>query len=140
VAKSGSVRICYLKPYFRKHRLNIKVLHLKSPDSDTGEDLAEEVRKCHIPDFSNWKNHDDFEAAFVRLEKDLCANIGRLREILCVAPASGGFNSASRRIGLAGRRQEWVIPEKTNFFHQWFRARRPKRPARRGRYLIFSVF
>jgi hypothetical protein len=40
-------------------------------DSDTGEDLAEEVRKYHIPDFSNWKNHDAFEAAFARLEKDL---------------------------------------------------------------------
>jgi hypothetical protein len=25
-------------------------------DSDTGEDLAEEVRKYHIPDFTNWKN------------------------------------------------------------------------------------
>jgi hypothetical protein len=40
-------------------------------DSDTGEDLAEEVRKYHIPDFSNWKNHDAFERAFARLEKDL---------------------------------------------------------------------
>jgi hypothetical protein len=39
------------------------------PDSDTGEDLAEEVRKYHIPDFSNWKNHDAFERAFARLEK-----------------------------------------------------------------------
>ena len=40
-------------------------------DSDSGEDLAEEVRKYHIPDFSNWKNHDAFERAFARLEKDL---------------------------------------------------------------------
>jgi hypothetical protein len=60
-------------------------------DSDTGEDsafigfrrdkLAEEVRKYHLPDFSNWKNHDVFERAFApppfhfgatsRLEKDL---------------------------------------------------------------------
>jgi hypothetical protein len=44
-------------------------------DSDTGEDLAEEVRKYHIPDFSNWKNHDAFEAAFARLEKDLRAHL-----------------------------------------------------------------
>jgi hypothetical protein len=36
-----------------------------------GEALAEEVRKYHIPDFSNWKNHDAFERAFARLEKDL---------------------------------------------------------------------
>jgi hypothetical protein len=32
---------------------------------------AREVRKYHIPDFSNWKNHDAFERAFARLEKDL---------------------------------------------------------------------
>ena len=38
---------------------------------NTGEDLAEEVRKYHIPDFSCWKNHDAFETAFARLEKDL---------------------------------------------------------------------
>ena len=46
-------------------------------DSDTGEDLAEEVRKYHIPDFSNWKNHDAFERAFTRLEKDLRTSIGK---------------------------------------------------------------
>jgi hypothetical protein len=28
--------------------------------------LAEEVRKYHIPDFSNWKNHDAFEKAFAQ--------------------------------------------------------------------------
>ena len=36
-----------------------------------GENLAEAVRKYHIPDFSHWKNHAAFEAAFARLEKDL---------------------------------------------------------------------
>ena len=46
-------------------------------DSDTREALAEEVRKYHIPDFSNWKNHDAFEAAFARLEKDLRASLGK---------------------------------------------------------------
>jgi hypothetical protein len=50
-------------------------------DSDTGEDLAEEVRKYHIPDFLNWKNRAAFARAFAppafhfgatsRLEKDL---------------------------------------------------------------------
>jgi hypothetical protein len=39
--------------------------------SATGEDLAEAVRNYHLPDFSHWKNHAAFEAAFVRLEKDL---------------------------------------------------------------------
>jgi hypothetical protein len=42
-------------------------------DSLTGKDLAEEVRQYFIPDFSNWKNHDQFEAAFARLLKDLRA-------------------------------------------------------------------
>ena len=42
------------------------------PDS-SGEDLAEEVRKFFIPDFSNWKDHDSFESAFARLLRDLKA-------------------------------------------------------------------
>jgi hypothetical protein len=46
-------------------------------DSDTGEDLAEAVRKYHIPDFSNWKNPAAFERAFARLEKDLRTSIGK---------------------------------------------------------------
>jgi hypothetical protein len=43
-------------------------------DSTTGEDLAEEVRGYYIPDFSNWKIHDDFEQAFARLLADLKAS------------------------------------------------------------------
>jgi uncharacterized protein YjbI with pentapeptide repeats len=43
-------------------------------DHDSGLDLAEEVRKFHIPDFSNWKSHDDFERAFARLYDDLKAS------------------------------------------------------------------
>jgi hypothetical protein len=55
--------------------------------SDPGEDLADQpslcfgasraVRNYHIPDFSNWKNHDAFEVAFARLEKDLRMSIGK---------------------------------------------------------------
>jgi hypothetical protein len=37
--------------------------------------LAEVVRKYHIPDFSNWKNHAAFESAFARLEKDFRTSI-----------------------------------------------------------------
>ena len=33
--------------------------------------LAEEVRQYFIPDFSRWKEHDAFEAAFTRLLRDL---------------------------------------------------------------------
>ena len=39
-------------------------------DADTGEDLAEKIREDHIPDFSNWKNHDALESAFADLHRD----------------------------------------------------------------------
>jgi hypothetical protein len=42
-------------------------------DADSGKDLALELREYFIPDFSNWKDHDQFEAAFSRLLKDLRA-------------------------------------------------------------------
>jgi hypothetical protein len=42
-------------------------------DGRTGVDLAEELRQYFIPDFSHWKEHDQFEAAFARLLKDLKA-------------------------------------------------------------------
>jgi hypothetical protein len=40
-------------------------------DSDTGEDLAEKAREYHIPNFSNWKDEDEFEKAFADLMRDL---------------------------------------------------------------------
>lgn len=43
-------------------------------DTDLGIDLAVEVRKYFIPDFTNWKDHDHFEAAFKRLHADLKAS------------------------------------------------------------------
>jgi len=46
-------------------------------DSDTGEDLAVEVRNYHLTDFSNWKNPAAFERAFARLEKDLRSSVGK---------------------------------------------------------------
>jgi hypothetical protein len=42
-------------------------------DSDTGLDLAREVRSYFIPDFAFWKDHDAFEASVTRLIKDLRA-------------------------------------------------------------------
>jgi uncharacterized protein YjbI with pentapeptide repeats len=42
-------------------------------DADSGKDLAVEVREYFIPDFSNWKNHDEFESAFEKLVEDLRA-------------------------------------------------------------------
>ncbi|HEX8118576.1 MAG TPA: toll/interleukin-1 receptor domain-containing protein, partial [Pyrinomonadaceae bacterium] len=46
-------------------------------DADSGKDLAKEVREYFIPDFSNWKDHDDFEKAFERLLRDLRAEEAR---------------------------------------------------------------
>jgi hypothetical protein len=43
-------------------------------DADFGKDLAVEVREYFIPDFYNWKSHDDFEAAFAKLLRDLRAS------------------------------------------------------------------
>jgi hypothetical protein len=43
-------------------------------DSESGVDLAETVREYHIPDFSNWKEHDAFEAAFAKLADDLASS------------------------------------------------------------------
>lgn len=42
-------------------------------DADSGDDLAAEIREYFIPDFSNWKNHDVFEATFKKLLRDLKA-------------------------------------------------------------------
>jgi hypothetical protein len=43
-------------------------------DADHGKDLAVEVREYYIPDFLNWKNHDEFEKSFARLYADLKAS------------------------------------------------------------------
>ncbi len=45
----------------------------KCSDPTTGKDLGREIRKYFIPDFSNWKEHDPYQAAFQRLVKDLKA-------------------------------------------------------------------
>jgi TIR domain/Pentapeptide repeats (8 copies) len=47
------------------------------PDSDSGRDMAREVREYFVPDFSHWEEHDAFEAAFSRLLRDLRATAAR---------------------------------------------------------------
>jgi hypothetical protein len=42
-------------------------------DADTGKDLAVRIREYFIPDFTEWRDHDAFEAAFARLIRDLKA-------------------------------------------------------------------
>lgn len=44
-------------------------------DTESGKDLAVEVREYFIPDFSNWKDHGVFEDAFARLQSDLKTQI-----------------------------------------------------------------
>jgi hypothetical protein len=41
--------------------------------ADLAEDVAQEIREYFIPDFTDWKDHDAFEAAFARLLDDLKA-------------------------------------------------------------------
>jgi hypothetical protein len=42
-------------------------------DSDTGEDLAREIRKFHIPDFSDWENRKSYAEGLKNLLRDLKA-------------------------------------------------------------------
>jgi hypothetical protein len=49
-------------------------------DADSGKDLAVELREYFIPDFSQWKEHDQFEAAFSRLLEDLKTDVSAARE------------------------------------------------------------
>jgi TIR domain/Pentapeptide repeats (8 copies) len=42
-------------------------------DGDTGKDSAREIREYFIPDFSNWKEHDSYQAGLGRLVSDLKA-------------------------------------------------------------------
>lgn len=51
-----------------------------------------------------------------------------------VAPASGGFNAASRRIASGRTRTHLIELPPVTCDHGRFRARRPKQPARRGCY------
>lgn len=49
------------------------IQHWECFDADTGIDSAKEIREYFIPDFSNWKDHDQYKKAFERLLKDLKA-------------------------------------------------------------------
>lgn len=46
-------------------------------DADIGKDMGVEIREYFIPDFSDWKDHDAFEAGFKRLLDDLKAEADR---------------------------------------------------------------
>jgi hypothetical protein len=40
-------------------------------DADAGKDSAREIREYHVPDFSNWKDHDAYKKEFDKLLRDL---------------------------------------------------------------------
>jgi hypothetical protein len=42
-------------------------------DADAGKDSAREIREYYIPDFSNWQDHDSYQAEFAKLVRDLKA-------------------------------------------------------------------
>jgi hypothetical protein len=62
----GDIAYCRAEP-------SSKIRFGECRDSVTGTDVAEEVRQYFIPDFTHWKHHDAFEAAFARLLRDLKA-------------------------------------------------------------------
>lgn len=53
-----------------------RISEWKCFDADIGRDSAREIREYFIPDFSNWKNHDAYKAAFERLVRDLKSEEG----------------------------------------------------------------
>jgi hypothetical protein len=50
-------------------------------DSDTGRDLAREVREYFVPDFCRWKDLDAYQAALRRLLQDLRAEVSKSESI-----------------------------------------------------------
>ena len=48
-----------------------KIRDWKCFDADAGKDSAREIREYFIPDFTNWQDHDNYQAAFLRLLADL---------------------------------------------------------------------
>ena len=73
-------------------------------DADSGKDLAVEVREYHIPDFSNWKNHDAFEAAFADLDRIAMTRVVK-RSALYANPPLGPIAQHLEHRRLIGGRQ-----------------------------------
>jgi uncharacterized protein YjbI with pentapeptide repeats len=97
-------------------------------DSDTGLDLAREVRGYFIPDFSAWKDHAAFEASVTRLIKDLRAEAKGRRPGRLARDGHGAGEPArvgQRRAEVAGRRSQ---PHSARL--GWRSARAPRRLSR----------
>jgi hypothetical protein len=74
-----------------------KIRPWKCFDADIGKDSAREIREYYIPDFSNWKDHDSYQAAFQRLVRDLKAEQPGPAEGHKPLGAAGGAISNRRR-------------------------------------------
>jgi hypothetical protein len=48
-----------------------RIQEWKCFDADNGKESAREIREYYIPDFSNWKGHDEYKQAFDWLLRDL---------------------------------------------------------------------
>ncbi len=66
-----------------------KIRDWKCFDADTGKDSAREIREYFVPDFSNWKEHDSYQAVVQRLVRDLKAEEK--------GPGHGGLKGDGRR-------------------------------------------
>lgn len=51
-------------------------------DADTGTDSAREIREYFIPDFSNWRDRDCYQRAFLALLRDLKAPIEKQHAVI----------------------------------------------------------
>jgi hypothetical protein len=56
------------------------IQHWECFGADTGKDSAREIREYFIPDFSNWKSHDDYQQGLDRLLRDLKPELERKPE------------------------------------------------------------
>ena len=64
-------------PFFQSHGAKAVISlngqrfsSLRAWQEATGKDMAREIRSYFIPDFTDWKDHDAFEATYQRLMKD----------------------------------------------------------------------
>lgn len=74
IAKARKREIQESKRVLFPIRLNIPFEQLQEWecfDADRGKDSAREIREYYIPDFTKWKNHDEYQKEFKKLVRDL---------------------------------------------------------------------
>jgi len=74
IAKARKREIAENKRVLFPVRLNISFEELQEWecfDADRGKDSAREIREYYIPDFTRWKDHDQYQEEFKKLLRDL---------------------------------------------------------------------